>query len=688
MLRHTFASLSLLAGIFSFALSAPAVAQNAPKPASWTYQVEQEGATATLVITARLSKGWHMYSQSVPDGGPLPTEISFEKSKEYELVGKAIESGNIKETYDSIFEMKYKYFSDKAVFRQAIRVKSAKDFAVKVHVAYQVCEEGRCINEETDGSFTVKGAEQGTEPAVAPGADSAASSAGSDTGKAGTTAPGTVASSGPDSNAGGSLVSSLSFWAIFFEGFIGGFIALLTPCVFPMIPLTVSYFTKKNHSRVKGAYQAGIYGMSIIVIYVLIGFMVTRLLGADALNDMASNGIFNLIFFLLLIVFAASFFGAFEITLPSSWVNKADQRSEKGGLMGIFFMAFTLALVSFSCTGPIIGTLLFQAASGGIWGPLAGMTGFSLALALPFGIFAAFPSLMKSLPKSGGWLNSVKVVLGFLELALSLKFLSTVDLAYHWGILDREVFLVLWIVIFTLLGLYLLGKLRFSHDSDLPYITIPRLFLAILCFSFSLYMVPGLWGAPLKAISAFSPPQATQDFDLTRLSVAAPAGSQEKIEPKKNVVAHCPHNLNCFFDYEEGMAYAKKVGKPVFIDFTGWSCVNCRKMEVSVWSDPMVLKRLHEDYVLISLYVDDKTELPEKEQYVSSLTGKKIKTVGNKWSELQNSRFQISSQPYYVLLDHSGNLLVKPHAYDLNVKSYIKFLDSGKEEFAKRSGQQ
>jgi thiol:disulfide interchange protein len=481
--------------------------------------------------------------------------------------------------------------------------------------------------------------------------------------------------------------ASMSLWAIFIAGFIGGLFALLTPCVFPMIPLTVSFFTKRSKSRAKAIRNALTYGFSIITIYVLLGFIVTKVFGADALNDLASNGIFNFVFFILLIVFAASFLGAFEITLPNSWINKADSKSDKGGLIGIFFMAFTLSLISFSCTGPIIGTLLVQAASGkNTLGPLIGMTGFSMALAFPFGFFAAFPSLLNSLPKSGGWLNSVKVVLGFLELALAFKFLSNVDLAYHWKFFDRELFLVIWIVIFAMLGFYLLGKLKFSHDSDLKYISIPRLFMAILSLSFALYMVPGLWGAPLKSISAFSPPQASQDFDLSRASLNCPsniANEASGITKKYANLFDCPNGLNCFFDYDEALAYAKKVNKPLFVDFTGHSCVNCRKMEVSVWSDPAVLKRLNEDFVLVSLYVDDKTDLPEAAQFVSKYSGKTIKTLGNKWSDLEASRFDANSQPYYVILDHNENLLQPAQAFDLSVENYIQFLDAAKSAFKK-----
>lgn len=474
-----------------------------------------------------------------------------------------------------------------------------------------------------------------------------------------------------------------SMWSIFLSGLLGGFAAFLMPCIFPMLPLTISYFTKNADLRSKAILRSIIYGVSIIVIYVVLGLMVTVLFGADALNALSTNGIFNFLFFLMLIVFAASFLGAFEITLPSSWANKMDAKSGKSGWVGIFFMAATLALVSFSCTGPIIGTLLVEAASTGtLLAPATGMLGFAIALSVPFVLFSMFPSWMKSLPQSGGWLNMVKVVLGFLELALALKFLSNVDLAYHWNWFDREVFLSLWIVIFGLLGFYLLGKLRFAHDSDTSIITIPRLGIAFIALSFTVYMIPGLWGAPLKAISAFLPPQTTQDFDLyTNTISSAGANSAQKLKKKYGDIFHAPLNLNAFFDYEEGMAYAKKVNKPVLIDFTGHACVNCRKMESTVWPEKEVLTRLQNDYVLIQLYVDDKTELQESEQTVSSFSGKTIRTIGNKWSDFQANRFKANSQPYYVLLNHEGDVLNEPQGANYDPEAFAGFLDEGKENF-------
>ena len=474
-----------------------------------------------------------------------------------------------------------------------------------------------------------------------------------------------------------------SLWGIFITGFVGGLAALLMPCIFPMLPLTVSFFTKGSEKG-KAFSRAALYGFFIILIYVVLGLLVTVLFGADALNSLSTNGVFNFLFFLLLVVFATSFLGAFEITLPSSWVNKMDANSDKGGIAGLFFMAGTLALVSFSCTGPIIGTLLVQAAtSGALLGPAIGMFGFSFALAIPFALFALFPSALNALPKSGGWLNSVKVVLGFLELAFALKFLSNVDLAYHWEWFDREIFLVLWIIIFALMGFYLLGKLKFAHDSDLKFIAVPRLMLAIIVLSFSVYMVPGLWGAPLKSVSAFLPPQETQDFDLYTPTLLGGNGNaamplQQSSGPHKYAdIFHAPLKLDVFFDYAEGMNYAKKVNKPVMIDFTGHACVNCRKMEANVWPDKGVYKLLSQDYILIQLYVDDKTELAPAD-IVTTPNGKVLTTIGKKWSDLQASKFQANSQPFYVILDpKTETMLVKPQGADYEVSNYLTFLNSG-----------
>lgn len=490
--------------------------------------------------------------------------------------------------------------------------------------------------------------------------------------------------------AGGSAESGKkSLWSIFIAGLVGGFAALLMPCIFPMLPLTVSFFTKQSGSRASGISKALLYGLFIIVIYVALGMIITIAFGSDALNALSTNGIFNFIFFLLLVVFAASFFGAFEITLPSSFVNKMDAKSYKGGLVGLFFMAFSLSLVSFSCTGPIIGTLLVEAASKGErLGPAIGMLGFSIALAIPFGLFAMFPSMLKSLPKSGGWLNSVKVVLGFLELALALKFLSNVDLAYHWNWLDREVFLSLWIAVFGLMGLYLIGKIKFSHDSDLKFLSVPRTILAIVVFSFVVYMIPGLWGAPLKSISAFLPPSATQDFDLsTGVGSGTAAHTDGKVKKYAEIFHErgTPKGFDPYYDYDQALATAKELNKPVLIDFTGWNCVNCRKMEANVWTDPAVAKLLKEEFIMAELFVDDKTELPVNEQIVSAYSNKKIKTIGNKNSDFQASAFNSNSQPLYVIVDPNGQVLVPQSGANYNVEEYKAFLQSGVDAFKKKN---
>jgi len=483
-----------------------------------------------------------------------------------------------------------------------------------------------------------------------------------------------------------------TLWDIFIAGFIGGFLAVIMPCIYPLLPLTVSFFTKKAGNRAKGIRDSLIYGLSIIVIYVALGVLISAVFGSSALNELATNGIFNIFFFLLLVVFGISFLGAFEITLPASLGNKLDQNSDKGGIAGIFFMAATLVVVSFSCTGPIIGTLLVDAASkGDRIAPAVGMFGFSLALALPFTIFALFPSALKSLPKSGGWLNTVKVVLGFLEIAFALKFLSNVDLAYHWNWFDREIFLSIWIALGVLLGLYLLGKIRFSHDSVTDYVSVPCFFLSVIVFAFVFYMIPGLWGAPLKSISAFLPPMATQDFDLSQIpdggnnpNGAAPKQSSLVKKYEGNYTRIKTRGLDAWYDYDQALQVSKELHKPIMIDFTGFNCVNCRKMEANVWSDPEVFKRLKNDYVLLQLVVDDKAALDPADYFTSTYSGKKITTLGGKWSDLEASRFNANSQPFYVLLDSDGNMLadkngktIPPSPADYDVNSYLKFLDSG-----------
>lgn len=658
------------------------------KPVTWSYSNKQvSDSEYELILIANIDNGWHLYSQFIAEGGPVPTSFKFKPSPDYVLVGKVSEAPKPKKVFEKVFEMDVAFFEKKATFTQRVKLKIPAT-KIKGSLTFMVCDDSQCLPpEDVDFSFDLKGAKVAAVEAktITP----AAAISAADTSKAAIHPTQAVVK---DSVASVVKIQPLavaatstgkqSLWTIFILGLLGGFAAFLMPCIFPMVPLTVSFFTKKEVTKRKGVQNALIYGLSIIVIYVILGLLITVVFGADALNVLSTNGVFNFFFFLLLVVFALSFLGAFELVLPASWVNKMDQKSDKGGLIGLFFMAGTLALVSFSCTGPIIGTLLVQAATmGQLLGPAVGMFGFAIALAIPFVLFAMFPSWMKAMPRSGGWLNTVKVVLGFLELAFSFKFLSNVDLAYHWNWFDREIFLSLWIVISALLGIYLLGKLKLPNDSDVKHVSTPRLVLAIITLSFTMYMIPGLWGAPLKSISAFLPPMSTQDFVMSASS--APAAVHSSGNHKYSEIFHAPLGLDAFFDYDEGLSYAKKMNKPVFIDFTGHACVNCRKMEAAVWPDKEVLSRLSNDYVVIQLYVDDKTDLAVAEQTVSKYSGKKIETIGNKWSDLQASRFNANSQPFYVLLDTNGNLLVQPKGADYDPKSFTQYLDSGLEAFKK-----
>ncbi len=665
-----------------------------------------------LQVTAIMEDGWHIYSVKPKEGSfVIFTEFNIPKNKNYQVVGPLKET-KPKEEYDPQFEETLAYHEKKGVFTQRIKVLSTTDFKLTAEFVYQVCNDRTCLTPVyKDLEFNVKGASKASKAKIDPTLKTEEEKAAEDAPlQASDIEPGTepekevidYAYSGEDTtsyegdeaeeddadvveNLGSS--SSRSLLGIFILSFLGGLAALLTPCVFPMIPLTVSFFTKQSKSRAKGISNAIIYGLSIIVLYTALGYAITAIFGSDALNVFSTNPYVNIAFFVLLVVFAISFFGAFEITLPASWVNKTDQASDKGGIIGIFFMAFTLALVSFSCTGPIIGTLLFEAASGGVQGPLVGMFGFSLALALPFALFAAFPGWLNSMPKSGGWLNSVKVVLGFIELAFAFKFLSTADLVWQAGILQREWFIAIWIAIFALLTLYLLGKFRMPHDSPIEKISVPRLLLAVASLFFVVYLIPGMWGAPLKLISGFPPPafyaESPGGFGGGGTAVVATANGDipEGADPE-----HCPMGLNCFHDFEQGLAYAKTVNKPVLIDFTGWGCVNCRKMEEQVWSDPRVSEILREDVVLVSLYVDDREKLPEDEQYVSPVTGNKVKTIGNKWSEFQVKHYQNNSQPQYIILGHDS---MKPlngsTAYDPDIDLYVRWLEQGLKRFKKQS---
>ncbi|MFH0864750.1 MAG: cytochrome c biogenesis protein CcdA, partial [Bacteroidota bacterium] len=593
------------------------------KPVKWSFFSEKTNdSTANLYLTATIDKGWHIYSQTIVGEGPVPTSFTFEKSSNYQLIGKVYEPKGIEE-FDKGFEINVTYFEKSVTFVQKTNILSDKDFIVKGTLTFMACEKMCLPPADVDFSFNIKGYTKAKpiKDTTTTGLNDTVPDVNNDSTTISTT------TNGQDSEE----EQTRSLWIIFLLSLLAGFAAIITPCVFPMIPMTVSFFIKRSEKKSRGIKEAFMYGFSIIVIYVALGLGVSLLFGANALNSLASNAWFNIFLFLLLIIFAASFFGAFELTLPSKWVNAMDRKADKsGGYLGVFFMGLTFVLVSFSCTSPIIGTLLVETAvSKSTIAPLLGMLGFSTALAIPFTLFAIFPSWLKNLPKSGGWLNSVKVTLAFILLAFSFKFLSTASLVNHWGIIDREVFLVLWIVIFALLGFYLLGKLKFSHDSDLPHVSVTRLFLATVSLAFALYLVPGLWGAPLKAVSAFLPPLISQDFVLTENGSSGTVDNSDSEEPKKYAdIFECPHGLNCFFDFDEGLACAKKVNKPVFLDFTGWACTNCKKMETSVLSDKEVLKRLNNDFVMISLYVDDKTSLPEAEQFISKIgdSERKIKT--------------------------------------------------------------
>lgn len=632
--------------------------------AQWNFAVEKiANNKIQLILESKLDSGWHIYSSDMEDGGPQKTIVKIETGNSFRVTDNTIEDGNLTEKFDSSFNIVLRYYPQKAVFKKEIDVTNGTPFTIRGNVSYMLCTDEVCLP-PTEKEFSINVPSLAEVPVASPKKNFASIS-------------------GINASEKNMDLSKHSYLYIFLMGFLGGLAALLTPCVFPMIPMTVSFFTKRSKTRKDGLKNAFIYALSIVAIYVTLGFGVSKIFGIDALNALSTNVWFNLAFFILLIVFAASFFGAFEITLPSSFVNKVGAQSGKGGLVGIFFMAFTLSLVSFSCTGPIIGTLLFQsAATGSVGGPLWGMIGFSSALALPFGLFAAFPGWLNSLPKSGGWLNAVKVSLGFLELALAVKFLSNADLVVQANIITREIFLVLWIIIFTLWGFYLLGKIKFAHDSEVTHLSVPRLSMIILVFSFALYLVPGLWGAPLKLISGFPPP----DF-YTEWKHSSPANNSETTNTVLTNNEHCPNGLNCFHDFEEGIAYAKKVNKPVLLDFTGWACVNCRKMENLVWTDPEIDAKLRNEVVLVSLYVDDKRPLPNNEKTKKTLGGKtyKINTIGAKWSYLQASKFNINSQPYYVMLDTKGNTLTVSEGYSPKVSRYNEFLDEGLSRFRQNS---
>ena len=637
---------------------------------------------AEVVFTAAIDKGWHVYSTDLGDGGPISANFNVEKIFGAEVVGKLKPVGKEISTFDKLFEMKVRYFENTAQFVQKLKLTGGA-YQIEGYLEYGACNDENCLP-PTQVPFKFSGkAEGAAKEAAAAAAETKAEEQPAKQETVSGTAP-VAAIGGADGPTEIKVADKVDLWKpviselnslgettsqedmswiyIFITGFAGGLLALFTPCVWPIIPMTVSFFLKRSKDKKKGIRDAWTYGASIVVIYVTLGLAITLVFGASALNALSTNAVFNILFCLMLVVFAASFFGAFEITLPSKWSTAVDSKAEAtSGLLSIFLMAFTLSLVSFSCTGPIIGFLLVQVSTtGSVVAPAIGMLGFAIALALPFTLFALFPSWLKSMPKSGGWMNIIKVTLGFLELAFALKFLSVADLAYGWRILDRETFLALWIVLFALLGFYLLGKIKFPHDDDDTKVSVPRFFMALASLAFAVYMVPGLWGAPLKAVSAFAPPMQTQDFNLYNNEVHAR-----------------------FDDYDLGMEYARQHGKPVMLDFTGYGCVNCRKMELAVWTNPKVSDIINNDYVLITLYVDNKTPLPSPVKIVENGTERTLRTVGDKWSYLQRVKFGANAQPFYVLIDNEGKPLNKSYSYDEDIPKYIEFLQTGLENYKK-----
>lgn len=650
-------------------------------PVKWKTKVVQKSETEfELIMDATIENEWHMYSQFTPDGGALPTVFDFKNTKgNYTLVGKTKESP-YKKVFNDIFEVDEYYFAKTAQFKQVIKVTNTKLKEVKVYVEYQACKE-QCIQQDATFTFelpeikTIVTDDTNTEVLPVLKSNTIDSTTQKEEERISATKESQTINIVNEKKE-----EAKGLWTIFFLAFIGGFAALLTPCVFPMIPMTVSFFTKQSGTREKGIVNALIYGFSIIVIYVLLGSLITGIFGADALNALSTSVLFNIIFFIVLVFFATSFLGAFEIVLPNSWANKVDRQAGKSGIVAIFFMALALAIVSFSCTGPIVGTLLVESASKGGIAPIVGMLGFSSAIALPFMLFAMFPGWMNSLPKSGGWLNTVKVSLGFLELALAFKFLSNADLVVQAHLLEREVFLIIWIVIFGAWALYLFGKLTLPHDSPLTHLSVGRLYMAIFVSIFTVYLIPGLWGAPLKIISGFPPPMT---YSESPNGIGSSRGNTTAAIALPDHAHSGPHGIIAFHDYEHGLAYAKKVGKPILLDFTGHACVNCRKMEDFVWSKPEILSILKDKVVLVSLYVDDKRELPKEEQYVSKETGKEIVTIGNKWSDYQITRYKNNAQPYYIILDSAGKDISKPVGYTPDVEEYKKWLEDGISKFKK-----
>lgn len=668
-------------------------------PVKWSYSsVKINDNEAELTFIAKIDEGWSMYSQHIPqdnpNGAPVPTSFKFVKSSDYSLMGSVSESKTIKKL-DMNFDMTVKLFKKQAVFKQKVNINNNQPVTIKGSVEYMTCDDSKCLPPtEQDFSFTIEGAKNAvavtssttanvaSEPVSTTSADTLGSS--DKTASATSVKPADAIDTSDDS-------SSYSLLGFFLIAFLAGLAAILMPCIFPMIPMTVSFFMRPGISKAKSRAQALVYSLSIIGIYSFIGVFISATLGPDFVNWLSTHWAPNLFFFVIFIIFAASFFGLFELTLPNWLINKSDKQADKGGWLGSFFMALTLVLISFSCTVPIVGMILVEASRGEILKPIIGMLGFSLAFALPFGFFAFFPSKLSALPKSGGWLNSVKIVFGFLELALSLKFLMVVDQVYQWNLLSRDLYIAIWIVLFTLMGLYLLGKIRFDHDTDVKHISIPRLILVIITFSFVVYLIPGMFGAPLRAFSGYLPPQESHSFDLNAIIRENAESVMKKQtasslceEPKHKDLFKLPHGLDGYFDYKQAMACAKAQNKPIFVDFTGKACVNCWEMEQNVLSDPRIKQRLRDNYIVVALYVDSKQELPESDWVKSKADGKMKTTIGKVNSDIQISLFGSNAQPYYVLLDANGNKLVKPMGHNLDIDNFIKFLDKGVEEFKKK----
>lgn len=673
-------------GLFLFGLLALGQAHaQMDDPVQWSATAKRIDASKfEVVISASIDEGWHLYSTKLPEGGPLPTSFSFEKPVGYKLIGNIKEVSKSKTEHDEIFNLDLSFFDGEAVFSQLIELES-EEAPINIMVEYQACYADKCIYLEKSistvakASAPIEGAVTGNEgqgseqKAVADSVqtEKIEVEGATDTGK----------------------TEEQSLWWFFLVSFAAGLAGLLTPCVFPMIPMTVSFFMGKQQNRANAILNAFVFGISIVAIYTSLGLIVSLFsLGSDFANTLTSHWITNSIFFILFIAFAASFFGLFEIVLPGNLANKTDSKADRGGLIGSFFLALTTVIVSLSCVGPIVGALLVEAASGLGAKPIVGMFGFSLAFSIPFTLFAIFPSWLNSLPRSGGWMNSVKVFLGFIVLAFSLKFLLTIDQGYQLNLISREGYIAIWMAIFTLLGLYLLGKIKFKFDSDLQHVGVFRLFLAIASFAFVFYLLPGLFGAPLKTISGLLPPQSSQSFDLKSNQViisqtTAPVADENSLceEPRFADFLHLPHGLNGYFDYDQALRCAREKKKPLFIDFVGHTCANCKVMEAQVWSDPRVLERLRRDYIIVALYVDDRTELPESEWVTSARDGKVKKTIGKKNSDFQATRFNVNGQPYYVLLDNQEKMLAEPRGFDLDVEAFIQFLDKGVEEFKKRN---